>query len=117
LFATLSFSNQESNVKALTWHGKGDVRCERVADPTIQDGRDAIIKVSAAAICGSDLHIYDGIIPSMKSGDILGHETMGEVVDLGPRHQEDPARGSRRRAVHDRVRRMLLLQPRLLLRL
>lgn len=70
-------------MKALTWHGKGDMRCEEVDDPTIEDGRDAIIKVTACAICGSDLHIYDGVIPSMEHGDIVGHETMGEVVEVG----------------------------------
>jgi threonine dehydrogenase-like Zn-dependent dehydrogenase len=70
-------------VKALTWHGKGDMRCESVPDPRIEHPRDAIIKVTACAICGSDLHIYDGIIPSMKRGDVLGHETMGEVVEVG----------------------------------
>jgi len=70
-------------VKALTWHGKGDIRCESVPDPKIEHGRDAIIKVTACAICGSDLHIYGGIIPGMKSGDVLGHETMGEVVEVG----------------------------------
>ncbi|UVC12504.1 glutathione-dependent formaldehyde dehydrogenase (plasmid) [Rhizobium sp. TH2] len=70
-------------MKALTWHGKGDMRCEEVPDPRIEDGRDAIIKVTACAICGSDLHIYDGVIPSMEHGDIVGHETMGEVVDVG----------------------------------
>ena len=70
-------------MKALTWHGKGDMRCEEVAEPKIEDGRDAIIKVTACAICGSDLHIYDGVIPSMEHGDIVGHETMGEVVDVG----------------------------------
>ncbi|MGC2085880.1 MAG: zinc-dependent alcohol dehydrogenase [Bradyrhizobium sp.] len=70
-------------MKALTWHGKADIRCETVPDPTIQDGRDAIIKVTACAICGSDLHIYGGLIPSMESGDVVGHETMGEVVEVG----------------------------------
>lgn len=70
-------------MKALTWHGKNDIRCDSVPDPEIQDGRDAIIKVTACAICGSDLHIFDGIIPSMQSGDVLGHETMGEVVAVG----------------------------------
>jgi threonine dehydrogenase-like Zn-dependent dehydrogenase len=70
-------------VKALTWHGKGDMRCESVPDPKIQQPRDAIVKVTACAICGSDLHIYDGIIPRMKHGDIVGHETMGEVVEVG----------------------------------
>jgi len=70
-------------VKALVWHGKNDIRCEAVDDPKIEDGRDAIIKVTACAICGSDLHIFDGVIPQMKSGDVLGHETMGEVVEVG----------------------------------
>lgn len=71
-------------MKALTWHGKSDIRCESVPDPKIQHPRDAIIKVTACAICGSDLHIYDGVIPEMHSGDIVGHETMGEVVEVGP---------------------------------
>ncbi len=70
-------------MKALTWHGKGDIRCESVPDPKIEDGRDAIIRVTACAICGSDLHIYGGIIPGMEHGDVLGHETMGEVVEVG----------------------------------
>ncbi|WP_105372347.1 zinc-dependent alcohol dehydrogenase [Neorhizobium huautlense] len=70
-------------MKALTWHGKHDIRCESVPDPEIQHGRDAIIKVTACAICGSDLHLYDGIMPEMRSGDIMGHETMGEVVEVG----------------------------------
>ena len=70
-------------MKALTWHGKGDMRCETVPDPTIQDGRDAIIKVTACAICGSDLHLFDGVMPSMEKGDIIGHEAMGEVMEVG----------------------------------
>lgn len=70
-------------MRALTWHGKADIRCESVPDPKIEHPRDAIIKVTGCAICGSDLHIYDGMIPSMERGDVLGHETMGEVVDVG----------------------------------
>lgn len=70
-------------MKALCWHGKGDVRVDSVADPEILNPRDAIIKVTATAICGSDLHLYDGVIPGLKSGDILGHEFMGEVVEVG----------------------------------
>lgn len=70
-------------MRALTWHGKNDIRCDTVPDPKIEDGRDAIIKVTACAICGSDLHIFDGVIPGMESGDVLGHETMGEVVEVG----------------------------------
>jgi threonine dehydrogenase-like Zn-dependent dehydrogenase len=71
-------------MKALTWHGKSDIRCESVPDPKIQHPRDAIIKVTACAICGSDLHLYDGMMPDMHSSDIVGHETMGEVVEVGP---------------------------------
>lgn len=70
-------------MKALCWHGKGDMRCETVPDPEIQDGRDAIIRVTSCAICGSDLHLYGGFVPGMKSGDVMGHETMGEVVAVG----------------------------------
>jgi threonine dehydrogenase-like Zn-dependent dehydrogenase len=70
-------------MKALAWHGKGDIRCDTVPDPNIEDGRDAIIKVTACAICGSDLHLFDGIMPTMEKGDVLGHETMGEVVEVG----------------------------------
>src|SRR3954462_6374071 len=77
-------SRRGGPMKALTWHGKADMRCEEVPDPKLEDPRDAIIKVTSCAICGSDLHIYGGIIPSMKSGDIVGHETMGEVVEVGP---------------------------------
>jgi threonine dehydrogenase-like Zn-dependent dehydrogenase len=70
-------------MKALCWHGKGDVRVDTVPDPKIENPRDAVIKVTSTAICGSDLHLFDGYMPSMKSGDILGHEFMGEVVELG----------------------------------
>jgi threonine dehydrogenase-like Zn-dependent dehydrogenase len=70
-------------MKALCWHGKEDIRCETVPDPTIQDSRDIVIKVTTCAICGSDLHLMGGFVPEMKSGDILGHETMGEVVETG----------------------------------
>jgi threonine dehydrogenase-like Zn-dependent dehydrogenase len=70
-------------MKAVCWHGKGDVRVQNVPDPKIINGRDAIIRVTATAICGSDLHLYDGFIPAMREGDILGHEFMGEVVEVG----------------------------------
>ena len=72
-----------TTMKALTWYGKNDIRCETVPDPKIQNDRDAIIKVTACAICGSDLHLFDGVMPSMEKGDVLGHETMGEVVEVG----------------------------------
>ena len=58
-------------MKALTWHGKNDIRCETVPDPKIQDGRDAIIKVTACAICGSDCIFYSGLMPTMEKGDFL----------------------------------------------
>ncbi|PSC07047.1 glutathione-dependent formaldehyde dehydrogenase [Alsobacter soli] len=70
-------------MKALVWHGKEDIRCDSVSDPEIQDPRDAIIKVTSCAICGSDLHLFHNFIPAMLPGDIMGHETMGEVVEVG----------------------------------
>ena len=70
-------------MKAVTWQGKHDVRTEEVPDPQILDPGDVLLKVSSTAICGSDLHLYAGSIPEMRSGDILGHEFMGEVVETG----------------------------------
>jgi threonine dehydrogenase-like Zn-dependent dehydrogenase len=70
-------------MRALCYHGMHDIRCDTVPDPEIEDGRDAIVKVTSCAICGSDLHLYDGFIPGMRSGDIMGHEFMGEVVEVG----------------------------------
>ena len=70
-------------MRALVWHGTADIRCETVPDPQIEDDRDAIIRVTTCAICGSDLHLYDHFMPGMKAGDIMGHETMGEVVEVG----------------------------------
>ncbi len=75
-------------MKALCWHGKGDMRCDTVPDPKIEHGRDAIVKVTMCAICGSDLHLYDGLMPTMKSGDVIGHETMGEVVEVGAENKK-----------------------------
>jgi threonine dehydrogenase-like Zn-dependent dehydrogenase len=71
------------SMKALRWYGKSDVRVETVDDPVIRHSRDAIIRVTSTAICGSDLHLYDGYMPTMEKGDILGHEPMGEVVEVG----------------------------------
>jgi threonine dehydrogenase-like Zn-dependent dehydrogenase len=82
-------------MRALTWHGKHDVRVDTVPDPKIVNPRDAIIKVTSTAICGSDLHLYDHTIPTMKAGDVLGHEFMGEVVEVG--------RGNTRLKVGQRV--------------
>ena len=70
-------------MKALCWFGKHDVRVETVPDPKILNPHDAIIEVTTTAICGSDLHLYDGYIPTMQQGDILGHEFMGNVVEVG----------------------------------
>jgi len=82
-------------MRALTWQGKHDVRVETVPDPQIINPRDAIIRITSTAICGSDLHLYDHTIPGMKGGDILGHEFMGEVVEVG--------RGVKKLKVGDRV--------------
>ena len=71
-------------MRATCWHGKHDMRVDDVPDPAIMNRRDAIVRVTSTAICGSDLHLYDGFMPTMKKGDILGHEFMGEVVEVGP---------------------------------
>ena len=70
-------------MKAVCWYGTKDVRVESVSEPKILNPRDAVVKITLTAICGSDLHIYNGYIPSMKQGDVLGHEFMGEVVEVG----------------------------------
>src|SRR6187401_1699146 len=70
-------------MKALCWYGVNDVRIEHVPYPQILNDRDAIIKITSTAICGSDLHLLDGYMPTMEKGDILGHEPMGEVVEVG----------------------------------
>jgi threonine dehydrogenase-like Zn-dependent dehydrogenase len=70
-------------MRAVCWNGKRDIRVEDVPNPTILNDRDAVVKVSSTAICGSDLHLYNGFIPSMMKGDILGHEFMGEVIEVG----------------------------------
>ena len=82
-------------MRALCWHGVEDVRVDTVPDPEILNPRDAIVKITSTAICGSDLHLYGGKVPTMEKGDILGHEFMGEVVELG--------RGVTNLAVGDRV--------------
>src|SRR5215204_4376547 len=73
----------ETHMKALVWHGKEDIRYERVPDPRIEQPTDAIIKVTSCAICGSDLHLFNNFMPGMKKGDVLGHETMGVVIEVG----------------------------------
>jgi threonine dehydrogenase-like Zn-dependent dehydrogenase len=82
-------------MRAVCWNGVTDVRVETVPDPEILNPRDAIVRVTSTAICGSDLHLYDGYIPTMKKGDILGHEFMGEVMEVG--------RGVKNLSVGDRV--------------
>jgi threonine dehydrogenase-like Zn-dependent dehydrogenase len=82
-------------MKAVCWCGTGKIRVEEVRDPEILNPRDVIVQVRATAICGSDLHLYGGLIPTMKSGDILGHEFMGEIVEVG--------RGVKNVAIGDRV--------------
>jgi threonine dehydrogenase-like Zn-dependent dehydrogenase len=72
-------------MKATVWYGKRDVRVEDVPDPQILNERDAIVRVTSTAICGSDLHLYGGFMPTLEKGDILGHEFMGEVVEIGTR--------------------------------
>jgi threonine dehydrogenase-like Zn-dependent dehydrogenase len=82
-------------MKAVCWTGAGSVDVETVPDPSLLDDRDIVLRITSSAICGSDLHIYDGYIPTMKKGDILGHEFMGEVVERG--------RGVKTLKVGDRV--------------
>ena len=71
-------------MRANTWHGTKSVQVEEVPDPKIINSRDAIVRITSTAVCGSDLHLYNGFIPTMKRGDVLGHEFMGEVVEVGP---------------------------------
>jgi len=70
-------------MKALCWMGTNDVRVETVPDPKILNDRDAIVRITSTAICGSDLHLHDGYVPTMERGDVMGHEPMGEVVEVG----------------------------------
>ena len=86
-------------MKALCWNGKQDVHVCSVPDPTILNPNDATIKVTATAICGSDLHLYDGFMPGMESGDVVGHEFMGEVVEVGRHAALPPGAGRRTVAV------------------
>ena len=70
-------------MKAVCWFGKEDVRVVDIPEPRIENPRDAVVRITSTAICGSDLHLYNGVIPSMRAGDVLGHEFMGEVVEVG----------------------------------
>ncbi len=104
-------------MKALCWHGSKDIRCDEVPDPAVEDPRDAIMKVTSCAICGSDLHLYDGYMPAMESGDMMGHEFMGEVVEVGRDAKQLQGRRSRRRSLHHHLRRMRAVPARQLFRL
>lgn len=84
MLSLVCMTNQGEKMRALTYHGSHDVRVDNVPDPVLQDADDVILRVTATAICGSDLHMYRGKIPAMKGGDILGHEFMGEVIEAGP---------------------------------
>ena len=70
-------------MKALVWHGKEDIRCDAVADPRIEEPRDAIVRATSCAICGSDLPLFHNFIPAMLPGDVMGYEMMGEVIEVG----------------------------------
>ncbi len=96
-------------MKANCWYGKTTMRVEEVPDPQILNQRDAIIKISSTAICGSDLHLYNGFIPTMQKGDILGHEFMGEVVEIGREVRQLEGRRSGGRAVPDCLWQLFLL--------
>ena len=97
-------------MKALCWHGTGDVRVDTVPDPKIRSPRDAIVRITATAICGSDLHLYDGFMPTMEKGDVLGHEPMGVVVEVGS-DVKNLKKGDRVVVPFThRLRRVLLLQ-------
>ncbi|RDI52589.1 zinc-dependent alcohol dehydrogenase [Microvirga subterranea] len=82
-------------MRALVWHGKEDIRCDTVTDPEIEQPRDAIVKVTSCAICGSDLHLFHNFIPAMLPGDVMGHEMMGEVVEVGPEARGKLKKGDR----------------------
>ncbi len=96
-------------MKANCWMGKRKVQVEEVPDPKILNSHDAIVRVTSTAICGSDLHLYNGFVPTMERGDVLGHEFMGEVVEVGSFGAQPegwrPGGGS----VSDRVRRLRLV--------
>ena len=97
-------------MKAVCWMGKSKVETLTVADPQLLNPHDAIIKITRTAICGSDLHLYDGFIPTMESGDILGHEFMGIVEEVGKECHQSAARRPGRCAVHHRLRQLSVLQ-------
>jgi len=104
-------------MKAVCWYGKKDIRVEEVPEPQILNPGDAILRVSSTAICGSDLHIYDGTVMGMENGDILGHEFMGEVVEVGTAVKKLKVGDPGRRPLQHRLRAVFLLRKDPLLRL
>ena len=104
-----AFGTRGGVMKAVRYYGKEDVRVERLPDLTILNPRDAVVKVTTTAICGSDLHIYGGYIPTMQRGDILGHEFMGEVVEVGRGCGQPEGWRPGSGAVCHRLRKLLLL--------
>ena len=97
-------------MKALCWMGSSKVEVHNVADPTILNPHDAIIKITRTAICGSDLHLFDGFIPTMEEGDILGHEFMGIVEETGQECNESTAGRPGSSTVYHRLRQLRVLQ-------
>ena len=102
-------------MKAVTWHGVEDVRVENVPDPKIEQPTDAIVRVTSTAICGSDLHLYKLMSPYLDEGDILGHEPMGIVEEVGSGGEADRSWRSSRAAVQHLMRPLLHVRPRPLL--
>ena len=98
-------------MKAVVWHGKEDVRVDNVPDPIIQESTDAIIRITSTAICGSDLHLYAKLSPLMREGDIIGHEPMGIVEEVGSDVEHISARRPRRDPLQHLLRALLLLRP------
>ena len=93
-------------MKAVCWMGKSNVETLNVPDPTILNPHDAIIKITRTAICGSDLHLYNGFIPTMEAGDILGHEFMGIVEEVGQGSNKSSPRRPRGRSIHHCMRKL-----------
>ena len=104
-------------MKAVCWMGTGKLETLNVPDPTLLNPHDAIIKITRTAICGSDLHLYDGFIPTMEAGDILGHEFMGLVEEVGKGCHESETRRPGGCPVHNCLRELPLLQKEALVRL
>ena len=94
-------------MKAVTWHGKRDVRVDEVPDPRIEQPTDAIVRITSRRICGSDLHLYEVLAPFLSEGDILGHEPMGIVEEVGAEVKQIAARGPRRDPVQHLLRPLL----------